>query len=1088
MQEAFAFDKILAPTLPSTRLYRERLSRTLIEAITPVPSSQSLPYKLILLCAPAGYGKTILLVDTVQHISIPCCWYFLDSADTDLPRFFQFLFASIRRCYPTFGVHLDTSFSDITGQAEPVYWLNLLDTLLDALKAEISEPFLLALCNYHEVNRNLIINRLVNHLLAHLPKQVSLVIESRAMPALELAPLIAHRQMLGLGSQKLSFTAQEVYDLAHLQNTTTIALEEAEKIARTYEGWIAGILLGSSLGYSYLSFQGALYRNKNPLQAYVMNEIFAHERATYEFLKDISILARPTAAHCNALLEINDAEQRLNYAEQQGLFLTRDEGGDNQATVYLCHPLLLAHFQEELHSHSPERYLALHNRAAQLFLVEQAYECALTHALQAREYRLAADILHEIANAYIAHNGTKAVKEWLSLFPEELLSEDPRLLLILADIHEVSGEKQQLASFLDTIERLLQKETSESSSTLSFSWAELYILRAKLLFNRNVFQRAQELCQKALTLLPADQRLLRIKALQCLGVGLLLRTQDISQAIVHLQHALQLSNLQYEKAQIAVLHRQLGTAYSWQGNYTLAEHHQKRALSIWEQMDNPRGIIYSLITLGQLKRRQGFTQEAETLLTQALSLSHEPHQFDSGKAYALEGLGELACDLDQYEKALTYLEDSLTIARELNDTYLFHCNLCHLATVHAFIGDIQTAQFLLSQITLKEQEQSSYERLMQNLAQGSTFLVQCAYEQAQENLEHAVLLTEQANIQFLHIRALVNLAVCYLRQGKKRKALQISKQILELNKQNDHDHSLQIEAGRFPELQALLDQASRKEKIKQKALETRLLPAEEVMLFQNEQQFPLLRIRAFGEPQVFSNGVLVTRWRMARTMELYFFLLEKGCPQRKEQIILALWPDAEGEKVDQLFRTTVYYLRKAIGEEYLEYASGLYHLNLSRFHEEHLWYDVALFEHYSSEAKKALEQENGTAAITAFAQMIDLYKGDYLQPFYSDWCIFRRDQLREMYIDAHHQLASLCWQHGDVEASLQHWQQLLALDPCFEEAHYGIMRYYFHQGKRELALRQYQLCCRTLREELQAPPGLAIQKLYQHILEGSLHE
>src|SRR5581483_1147892 len=125
-------------------------------------------------------------------------------------------------------------------------------------------------------------------------------------------------------------------------------------------------------------------------------------------------------------------------------------------------------------------------------------------------------------------------------------------------------------------------------------------------------------------------------------------TGEISQGVIYLKHALQLSKPQQEDVQIAVLHRQLGTAYTWLGNYALADHHQRRALAIWEQMDNPRGIIYSLIAMGQLKRRQGAVREAEALLTQALSLARESHHFKSGEAFALEGLGQLAYDLGQY--------------------------------------------------------------------------------------------------------------------------------------------------------------------------------------------------------------------------------------------------------------------------------------------------------------------------------------------------------------------------------------------------------------------------------------------------------
>ena len=85
-------------------------------------------------------------------------------------------------------------------------------------------------------------------------------------------------------------------------------------------------------------------------------------------------------------------------------------------------------------------------------------------------------------------------------------------------------------------------------------------------------------------------------------------------------------------------------------------------------------------------------------------------------------------------------------------------------------------------------------------------------------------------------------------------------------------------------------------------------------------------------------------------------------------------------------------------------------------------------------------------------------------------------------MDAHHQLAMIFWRREDWDTSLLHWQRLLSLDACYEAAHYGIMRCYLQQGKRELALRQFQACSQILHEELQTTPKASIQKLYRSII------
>ncbi|HEU5379203.1 MAG TPA: bacterial transcriptional activator domain-containing protein, partial [Ktedonobacteraceae bacterium] len=157
--------------------------------------------------------------------------------------------------------------------------------------------------------------------------------------------------------------------------------------------------------------------------------------------------------------------------------------------------------------------------------------------------------------------------------------------------------------------------------------------------------------------------------------------------------------------------------------------------------------------------------------------------------------------------------------------------------------------------------------------------------------------------------------------------------------------------------------------------------------------------------------------------------------------------------------------------------SGLYRLELGAQY----WYDVTAFEEQHQLAKAALEEEDDEKAARAFQQMVDLYRGDYVQPVYSDWCIWRRDQLRKTFMDAHQQLAGIAWRREAWDESLLHWQQLLMIDPCLETAHYGIMRCYSRQGKRDLALRQYQRCSTELYEQLKTKPGRSLQKLYQRL-------
>ncbi|HEY1351800.1 MAG TPA: tetratricopeptide repeat protein, partial [Ktedonobacteraceae bacterium] len=1070
-------DKILPPTLPAPILHRRELVRLLVDCIEASDTDRTAPIRLVLLCAPAGYGKTTLLVDTTLQLSAACCWYFFEDSDTPA-LLLTGLCASIQRCFPELSAALETVHLQLDTEHEDVHasarlWEHLLEVLVAACNSTIVQPFVLVLSNYHKLRPgDELINRLINHLLAHPFQRGVIIIESRSLPDLNLAPLIARRQMFGLGSNKLCFSAREVHELAHLQGFTAFSLQESEHLTTSFEGWIAGILLGSGLGYTQLHPLAPSYKrnwgtlaqvaDRQQLSIYVTNEVFDQETETLEFLQAVSIFEQLTPERCNALLGTSDAAERLIYAERRGLFIMRGEKSieEDRVGVYLCHPILRELFREQVRSQSFARYQELHRKAAHLLQNDREYEQALYHALLAQEYSMAISIVSQITPGFITHGQSRSVDFWLDTLPEHSLKEDPWLLMVLVNIHLTRNEYAQAPPLLDAIEALLATTPAEQDGLSSLLLlAEYRLARSKLLFYQGNFQDSLTLCQQVLATLPASKVYLRIKTHHRLGVCLVVGMGHIHEGIMQFQQALQLSYAQNAEQQTATLHRLLASAYAWSGNYALASYHQERALRIWEKLHEPRGMVNNLTSMGLLKLRQGRTRDAEELLLKSLHLARDVRRFKSGEAYALVALGELRCAQGEYVQALTYLEDGLNLAKQCGDRYLIHCSLCSIATSYLLIGEIRTSRFFLDQIVLQKQEEQSYEGLLRCLIQGRLSLALQTYGQAQEDLEYAVTLGEFTNIRFLHLQALLLLAVCFARQQKTDDALRVARQALDLNEKGNLDYTQEVESRAYPELLDLLARAGQAPTGSQANAPLSILsppgqtqpgteaPGEEPLPGQGA--VVRLRIQAFGEPKVFIDDIPVTRWHMLRSLELFFLLLDSEQPLAKDRLIEALWPaNTANEQIDTTMRTAIYYLRQALGKTAIVYAAGVYRLHLSTLYGPEIWYDVALFEKCSAQARTALEEHDDAAARASLNSLVALYKGDYLQSFYNDWCIRRRNRLRLLYMDGREQLALLAWREECWDESIEHWQLLLSLDPCFEKAHYGIMRCYLRQGKR----------------------------------------
>ncbi|HEU5380373.1 MAG TPA: hypothetical protein VFV38_33535, partial [Ktedonobacteraceae bacterium] len=581
--------KFFSPRLSTLVLRRARLVETLLEATADEsrPSAgleASTLSKLILVHGPAGYGKTTVLTDFARQTNLPCCWYFLDETDRNPILFLQGLVASLCHCFPQFGQTLDLNTAhliteDIQNLARMRAFEMFIDKLTLTLEKELKQKFLLILCNYHVVNAHQGIQHLTQYLLQHLPSHCFLIIESRSLPDLDLSSFVLHGNLLVLGADRLSFTAQEVYDLAQLRGIAHIGRAEAEQLATNFDGWIAGILLGTYFGdMRFLSSRQdtseqwkfpALQTGQKQLVNYVLNEVFESKLDLFTFLQEISLLPYITIELCNDLLEISDAGERLMYIEQQGLFITR--GGDTSSLVYFCHPVLRELFCRELREHNPARCLYLHGRAATLFLRQEEYAQAITHAIHAREYQLAAEALAQFSQHMLVQGYSETIASWIDMLPDEVIGNYPPLLLSRANIF-LMQYKADIA--LPLLDRALESTTRSHGEK---AWpptvqGDVLIARGFALFQQGEYLQAQASCEQAIQLLPEEEYFLRALAYQRLGVcrGAM---GDCKGGIVYLQQSLQLWGHQTLNRQTAFLYGQLAKSYNLLGNYTLAQHH-----------------------------------------------------------------------------------------------------------------------------------------------------------------------------------------------------------------------------------------------------------------------------------------------------------------------------------------------------------------------------------------------------------------------------------------------------------------------------------------------------------------------------------
>jgi len=136
-----------------------------------------------------------------------------------------------------------------------------------------------------------------------------------------------------------------------------------------------------------------------------------------------------------------------------------------------------------------------------------------------------------------------------------------------------------------------------------------------------------------------------------------------------------------------------------------------------------------------------------------------------------------------------------------------------------------------------------------------------------------------------------------------------------------------------------------------------------------------------------------------------------------------------------------------------------------------MWLDVANFETACLEFQDVPGQRMTEANANTVSAAVRLYRGELLEGWYQDWCLFERERLRNLYLLMLDKLMVYSEDRKQHEAGLEFGERILRLDRAHERTYQAMMRMHYQAGDRSGAIRVFQRCTEALREELGVAPG-----------------
>lgn len=1106
-----SLSKITPPQLTNT-LPRPRLLNLL---------KKNTDKKLILILGQAAQGKSTLAASFLEQVPIPSAWVNLGPEESDPVNLFYAIIHSLQQSFKESDCSSLLEYPSRTmGPRDPIGFYR---EWIRGLAGFISAPVFLALDGLDRLVSDSLAFSFLQVLLEESPPELRLVLSSRQTPptAFNYQPLKMRQQALVLSNEELAFTRPEIRDFFIRTRKITFKAEPLDKIQQATEGWVGGLILMTeilgrdlALGPAFYLKYGFLTRFRVEAFEYLGREIFGAQsplvqdmliRASLVPLVDTSLM-RGLSGGVNAEEVLRDFARRNLFV--QGIY--EPEKGWVFRFHQLFREFLLTRFQETF---SVEERSALYRKAAGLLEERGDLESAGTLYLQESDFDSAAGIIKKIGLDLYDQGRTEDLSGFLKSLPEEMVKQEPWLLLLFSMTRRWTEFQQNVERFQKCVS-LFEREQDARGAMLSLSFLfEVFTLLGlgwKEL--SGYLDKAEEWLSS-----PQAKGLPRERARLWIEVGTAQTYRgNIRSGYQAFQKAYELAKTFGNPVMEARILSESLAVLALLGEFELAGEVagdlnrlvgtlQNVEPKIWYLMDN---ILYNTIRGNQENAFDSITEGKRLIVENGIMYLHmvmlfheifyhsllgdpevntsRAHEFldivvPMGSRF-MEGATRTFMGISSYlayqnERAYERLGEAIEVLS--TDQGYSECNLYTARIVYGLLEHrlFRKKEALHDLETVLEYNRRTENFLFQTHAHLALALIRWDYEEKEQAAEHLTagfqIARGKGYKHFTFLNAQDSVQVCLL--------------VFELEVTEAHDLARELLTQRYaeqaePELLKLeKDPSPQMRSVGQELLRTI-----------HHHRVPFLEINTLGGLEITRNGNPVgdESWDRLQPKRLLLSLLcHPGGKVSKDTLMEELWPGETTDKAENNFKVTLSRLRKSLETDiHPTFGSSYIHLhnNLVFLDPEFTRTDADEFLIIVDKGNWKERAGDTRGAVEEYAKALNIYRGDFLPLETSlPGVDRRRDELKKTFVETLLRLTKLSEKQGSLKKAAGYCRQALEADPLEEEACRSFMRLCLTLGTFNEALRAFETLKKNLHQELKSQPDPQTQALYTRIREKS---
>lgn len=1047
-------DKIMKfhiPFLPDT-IGRPRLHKQLEDCTN---------YKLTLVSAPPGYGKTTLVAEFARATKTSVLWHSIEARERDVPNLTEHAIQIFKHIYPLLDQQLLMADLNVDNSAVRI---------CEYLSGGIQEDIIYVLDDVHLLIGSRSAEAWLQTFVEHLPPHIHLVIITQIVPTLPLTQMIARREVMAIGADQLRFRIDEIEELASLMESKHPATLKPDDLALHLEGWPAGTML--ALQPLPKDVQRSVLKGRDGAEGLfdiLAESVFNREQPRMRhFLLATSILTHFSPDICIQALGIEDSHALLIQALNRNLFVSRVAGG----MVY--HRLFRDYLRNRLKSQHPQRYARLNQQVGEWFSSQGELEKAFEHYILAGEVEDAVAIVEQLCTSYYAQGKLETLLTWRDILGE-FISEAPRLAYNCAKIETDRYEYDRVEQDLDIAEDSFHKQGD------SVGQVEVILQRCRLHLRHGRTEEVINITDHLFTNYDLNANL-QARAFHMLGLALIQQDQHLD-AIEHLQHASVYYESVGDQYALASVLQDIEVAYLRCGRLDEASVCLQRVVGLWRLLGRDDTLALAINNLGYHYHQHGNYKQALLTLGEGRVIAERARN-KRAQSYIYWSLGDVQRDISDFQEALEHYQRALEL--NANREPHLHCSVTlSLSSLYRWYGNVPDADYLLEEA---EALATEYQFESEKLFTQALSLRLNAVRNPQATLPKLEAVLQQLfernafiyYIQVLGLCAGVALhcedeATChdYLKLGYD--AQQDNQNIQPLIAEIYHDPQLKTffkhHRQQYGTMAHELDLLERSVIMPEVNLSLTILPTPE-----SSSPFAL-QVYAFGEGKIEWDGVTVSTQesKAHRSRELFYYLLFMGAKTR-QAISLEFWADSSAKKVRSNFHTTLYRIRKALGENSIIYRDNLYMVNP----DIRVWCDAREMEACVNQAR--LLPLTDARADDLWRRAVSMYSGEFLSSIFGGWVTTMREMYYEMYLESLIGAGNCARARGDFHDAIHLYQRCLNSDPFREDAHRALMKCYAAKGEKKLILLHFEKLKDMFQRELGVDPSSQTIELAQKLV------